>query len=63
MAPLMSLSRDDIVDTSLLELLGEECKTSPTPEEEAALLGRNLSHQKPQRLQQPSQNVWRPLGL
>ena len=39
MAPLMSLSMDDIVEASLLEPTGEECKTSPMPKEEAILLG------------------------
>ena len=38
MAPLTSLNGDDIVEASLLEPAGEECKTSPMPEEEAAIL-------------------------
>ena len=38
MAPLMTLSGDDIVEASLLEPTGEEHGTSPTPKEEAALL-------------------------
>ena len=39
MTPLMSLSADDIVEASCLEPTGEECRTSPTAEEEAVLLG------------------------
>ena len=42
MAPLMSLSGDDIVEASLLEPMGDERGTSPTPEEEATLLGEEL---------------------
>ena len=42
MAPLMSLSGDDIVEASLLEPAGEEHRTSPTLEEEAFLLGQEL---------------------
>ena len=45
--PLMSLSWDDIVEVSLLEPTGEEHKTSPTLEEEAILLGKELSCQRP----------------
>ena len=39
MAPLMALSSDEIVKASLLRPTGAEHRTSPTPEEEAALLG------------------------
>ena len=39
MAPLMTLSGDDIVEASLLRPTGEELRPSPTPEEETALLG------------------------
>ena len=35
---LMNLSGDDIVEASLLEPAGEECKTSHTLQEEAILL-------------------------
>ena len=42
MAPLMTLSGNNIVDASLLKPTGEEHGTSPTPEEEAALLGREV---------------------
>ena len=35
----MTPSRDDIVEASLLKPMGEECRMSPTPEEEATLLG------------------------
>ena len=35
----MHLSGDEIVEASVLELAGEECRASPTPEEETALLG------------------------
>ena len=38
MAPLLALSSDEIVEASLLWPIGEEHGTSPTPEEEAALL-------------------------
>ena len=39
MAPLMYLNREDIVKASLLEPMGNKPRTSPTQEEEAALLG------------------------
>ena len=39
MAPLMTLSRDDIIEDSLLRPSEEECGTSPTPVEEAILCG------------------------
>ena len=39
MAPLMYLSGDEIVEASLLESAGKECRASPTSEEEANLLG------------------------
>ena len=42
MAPLMNLNGDDIVEASLLELIGNELRTSPTLEEDAALLGEEL---------------------
>ena len=35
----MSLNEDDIVEASLLEPMGDELRTPPTLEEEAALLG------------------------
>ena len=57
MAPLMSLSRDDIVEASLLEPTGKECKTSPTQEEEAILMGEE--HELPEA----SQNVQRSPNL
>ena len=40
--PLMTLSRDDIVEASLLKPTGEEHGTFHTPEEEAALLGKEI---------------------
>ena len=39
MAPLLALNGDEIVGASLLQSMEGECRTSPTPEEEAALLG------------------------
>ena len=36
----MTLSGDDIIEASLLKPTKEECGTSPTPEEEAILLGK-----------------------
>ena len=42
MAPLMTLSRDDIVEVSLLTPIGEEHETSPTPVRETALLGKEI---------------------
>ena len=42
MAPLMSLNGDDIVKALLLEPTCEELRTSPTPGEEATLLGEEL---------------------
>ena len=39
MAPLLALNGNEIVEAFLLSPLGVECRTSPTPEEEAALLG------------------------
>ena len=39
LTPLMCLSRDEIVEVSLLEPAGEEHGTSPTLEEEAILPG------------------------
>ena len=39
MAPLMCLSEDEIVEASLLGPAGNEHRTSPTPEEEATLMG------------------------
>ena len=39
MAPLLAINSDEIVGASLLSPIGEECRTSPTPEEEAILLG------------------------
>ena len=41
-APLVGLNGDDIVEASLLEPTGYEPRTSPTPEEEADLLGKDL---------------------
>ena len=41
-ASLMTLSGDDIVETSLLKPTGEEHGTSPIPEEEATLLGEEI---------------------
>ena len=38
----MSLNGDDIVKASLLEPMGNESGSSPTPEEEASLLGEEL---------------------
>ena len=40
--PLMTLSRDDIVEASLLKPTGEEHGTCPRLEEEAALLGKEI---------------------
>ena len=42
MAPLRSLSEDNIVEASLLESMGDEFRASPTSEEEATLLGEDL---------------------
>ena len=42
MAPLISLSGNDIVEASLLETAGEECGTSPMPEEEVLLLDEEI---------------------
>ena len=39
MVPLLALSGDEIVEASLLSPVGGECRTFPTPEEEANLLG------------------------
>ena len=39
MAPLLDLSSSEIVEAYLLRQTGEEHRTSPTPEEEATLLG------------------------
>ena len=41
-APLMILNGDDIVESSLLEPMGDEPATSPTLEDEAILLGEEL---------------------
>ena len=57
---LMSLNGDDIVEAFLLEPIGQELRTSPILEEEAALLGEELSPQRPQRPQRllhPPKNV------
>ena len=51
MAPLMALSRDEIVEISLLKPTGEEHRTSPTPEEEATLLGEVELPQAPKQLE------------
>ena len=48
MAPLMTLSGDDIIEASLLKHTKEECGASPTPEEEAILL-----HKKPEAASPP----------
>ena len=40
MAPLMTLKGDDVVEASLLRPTGEVLGSSPTPEEEAALLNK-----------------------
>ena len=42
MAPLMCLNGDEIVEAVLLEPMDNETGTSPTPEEEAALLGGGI---------------------
>ena len=39
MAPLLVINGDDIVKASLLKSTEGECRTSPTPQEEATLLG------------------------
>ena len=39
---LMALTVDDIVDTSLLKPMGDKHGTHPTPEEEAASLGKEI---------------------
>ena len=51
MAPLMALSKDEIVKASLLRPTGEEDGTSPTPEEEATLLGKVEPPQVPEQLE------------
>ena len=56
MAPLMTLSRDHFIETSLLKHTKEECGASPTLEKEAILLG-----EKPRP--HPSQNIQRSLNL
>ena len=50
MAPLLAHSRDEIVEASILRPIGEEHGTSPTPEEEAALLGKVKLPQVPEWL-------------
>ena len=40
--PLDDPQWDDIAEASLLKPMGEEHGTSPTPEEEAALLGEEI---------------------
>ena len=48
MAPLLVLNSDEIVEASLLQPIEGECRTSPTPEEEATLLGNvkpNIKHE------------------
>ena len=53
MAPLLVLNGDEIVEASLLSLIGRECRTSPTPEEEAALLG-DIKHKiEPSQVPEP----------
>ena len=42
MAPLMTLSGDDIVEASLLKPMGEEPGNTPTLEEGTALLGKKI---------------------
>ena len=42
MAPLMTLSSDDIVELSLLKPMGNKHRTPPTLEEEATLLGEEI---------------------
>ena len=42
MAPLMTLSGDDIMEASLLKPIEEEHGTSPTLEEEAILLSKEV---------------------
>ena len=49
MAPLMVLSGNEIVKASLLNSTGEEHRTSPTSEEEAALLGEVKPPQIPEQ--------------
>ena len=41
-APLMTLSRDNIVEAPLLKPTEEECGTFPTSEKEAILLSKGI---------------------
>ena len=47
MAPLFIPNGDEIVEASLLRPIEGECRTSPTPEEESALLGEIKANIKP----------------
>ena len=49
-APLETLSGNEIVEASLLRPTGEECRTSPIPEEEATLLGKIKCEIKPSQV-------------
>ena len=52
-APLLALNRNEIVEASLLSCTGEEHRASPTPEEEATLLG-DIKHKiEPPQVQEP----------
>ena len=53
--PPMSLSGDGIIEASLLEPMGEECKTSPILEEEAIFLG-----EEPELLEAPEAAAFLP---
>ena len=51
MAPLLALIGDEIVEASLLRPIGEEHRTSPTPEEKAALMGEVKLPKVPEQLE------------
>ena len=59
MAPLMCLNRDEIVEALLLEPMDNEAGISLTPEEAAALLGRNWCCRRLKRLLCPPTNIWK----
>ena len=52
MVPLLVLNGDKIVEASLLRPVDGECRTSPTPEEEATLLG-NINYETKCKIELP----------
>ena len=55
MAPLMTLSGDNVMEASLLRPAEEELGPSPTPEEETALLGEGDG---PSEVPGPTPDMW-----